>query len=114
MILEEQELLSGSAGWAEAWCCRLPSSPLWRQTEWWSATGAAPLLVPACAGQRPPWPLLSQLPADQEIAAYCRGPYCLLAVQAVDMLRGQGFEAIRLEEGIQDWSAMGLPVEIGD
>jgi len=58
--------------------------------------------------------LLSQLPADQEIAAYCRGPYCLLAVQAVDMLRGQGFEAIRLEEGIQDWSAMGLPVEIGD
>ena len=58
--------------------------------------------------------LLSQLPADQEIIAYCRGPYCLLAVQAVDMLRGQGFEAIRLEEGIQDWRAMGLPVEIGD
>lgn len=58
--------------------------------------------------------LLSQLPADQEIIAYCRGPYCLLAVQAVDLLRGQGFEAIRLEEGIQDWRAMGLPVEIGD
>ncbi len=58
--------------------------------------------------------LLSKLPSDQEIVAYCRGPYCVLAVQAVDMLRGQGFEAIRLEEGIQDWRAMGLPVEVGD
>jgi rhodanese-related sulfurtransferase len=38
----------------------------------------------------------------------------VLAIQAVEMLRGQGFEAIRLEEGIQDWRAMGLPVEIGD
>lgn len=58
--------------------------------------------------------LLSKLPKDQEIVAYCRGPYCVLAVQAVEMLREQGFEAIRLEEGIQDWRAMGLPVEIGD
>jgi rhodanese-related sulfurtransferase len=58
--------------------------------------------------------LLSRLPKDQEIVAYCRGPYCVLAVQAVEMLREQGFEAIRLEEGIQDWRAMGLPVEIGD
>jgi rhodanese-related sulfurtransferase len=58
--------------------------------------------------------LLSKLPRDQEIVAYCRGPYCVLAIQAVEMLREQGFEAIRLEEGIQDWRAMGLPVEIGD
>ena len=58
--------------------------------------------------------LLSRLPKDQEIVAYCRGPYCVLAVHAVEMLREQGFEAIRLEEGIQDWRAMGLPVEIGD
>ena len=58
--------------------------------------------------------LLSRLPKDQEIVAYCRGPYCVLAIQAVEMLREQGFEAIRLEEGIQDWRAMGLPVEIGD
>ncbi|MBT8366694.1 MAG: metalloregulator ArsR/SmtB family transcription factor [Deltaproteobacteria bacterium] len=58
--------------------------------------------------------LLSKLPRDQEIVAYCRGPYCVLAIQAVEMLRGQGFEAIRLEEGIQDWRAMGLPVETGD
>ena len=58
--------------------------------------------------------LLSRLPKDQEIVAYCRGPYCVLAIQAVEMLRERGFEAIRLEDGIQDWRAMGLPVEIGD
>ncbi len=56
--------------------------------------------------------LLSQLPVDQEIVAYCRGPYCVLAVQAVEMLREKGFRAVRLEEGVQDWRAMGLPVEI--
>jgi rhodanese-related sulfurtransferase len=58
--------------------------------------------------------LLSKLPKDQEIVAYCRGPYCVLAVQAVEMLREKGFNAIRLEESVQDWRAMGLPVEIGD
>ena len=58
--------------------------------------------------------LLSKLPKDQEIVAYCRGPYCVLAVQAVDMLREKGFNAIRFEESVQDWRAMGLPVEIGD
>lgn len=58
--------------------------------------------------------LLSMLPRDQEIVAYCRGPYCVLAVQAVEMLRKRGFNAIRLEEGIQDWRAMGLTLEIGD
>lgn len=58
--------------------------------------------------------LLSKLPRDQEIVAYCRGPYCVLSVQAVEMLRKQGFNAIRLEEGIQDWRAMGLTLEVGD
>lgn len=58
--------------------------------------------------------LLSELPKDQEIVAYCRGPYCVLAVQAVEMLQQKGYEAIRLEEGIQDWRALGLPVETGD
>ena len=58
--------------------------------------------------------LLSKLPRDQEIVAYCRGPYCVLAVQAVEMLRKQGFKAIRLEDGIQDWRAMGLTLEVGD
>ena len=58
--------------------------------------------------------ILAQLPADQEIVAYCRGPYCVLAVKAVEVLREQGFNAIRLEESVQDWSAMGLAVEIGE
>jgi rhodanese-related sulfurtransferase len=58
--------------------------------------------------------LLSTLPRDQEIVAYCRGPYCVLAVQAVEMLRKQGFAAVRLEEGVQDWLAMGWAVETGD
>lgn len=58
--------------------------------------------------------ILAKLPADQEIVAYCRGPYCVLAVQAVEVLREKGFNAIRLEESVQDWRAMGLTVEIGD
>ena len=54
--------------------------------------------------------ILSGLPRDQEIAAYCRGPYCVLSVHAVEMLRRQGFSAVRLEEGVQDWRAMGFSV----
>jgi len=57
--------------------------------------------------------LFSKLPKDQEIVAYCRGPYCVLAIQAVEMLRKKGFKAIRLEEGIQDWRAMGFSVSEG-
>ncbi len=56
--------------------------------------------------------LLTKLPEDQEIVAYCRGPYCVLAVKAVEVLRQNGFKAIRLEEGIQDWRAMGLQVDM--
>ena len=43
--------------------------------------------------------------------AYCRGPYCVLAVEAVTLLRKKGFRAVRLEEGILDWAAHGLRVE---
>ena len=53
---------------------------------------------------------LSDLPRDQEIVAYCRGPYCVLSIMAVDMLRAQGFNAVRLEEGIQDFRALGFPI----
>jgi rhodanese-related sulfurtransferase len=56
---------------------------------------------------------LSDLPRDQEIVAYCRGPYCVLSVQAVEMLRAKGFQAIRLEEGIQDLRAMGFQIAEG-
>ena len=58
--------------------------------------------------------LFSKLPKNKEIVAYCRGPYCVLAVQAVEMLRKKGFKAIRLSEGIQDWRAMGLSIDEGE
>jgi ArsR family transcriptional regulator len=53
---------------------------------------------------------LAELPQDREIVAYCRGPYCVLAVEAVEMLRGRGYVAFRLEDGVADWQARGLPV----
>ena len=55
---------------------------------------------------------LSGLPRDREIVAYCRGPYCVLAVDAVEKLRALGFRAFRMEHGVADWRALGLPVEI--
>lgn len=57
---------------------------------------------------------LSDLPRDQEIVAYCRGPYCVLSVQAVEMLRAKGFKAVRIEEGIQDFQAMGFPITVNE
>jgi rhodanese-related sulfurtransferase/DNA-binding transcriptional ArsR family regulator len=54
---------------------------------------------------------LSELPRRREVVAYCRGPYCVLAVEAVRLLRRKGFKAVRLEDGVLDWSALGLPVE---
>jgi rhodanese-related sulfurtransferase len=54
---------------------------------------------------------LSDLPRRREVVAYCRGPYCVLAVEAVKLLRRKGFKAVRLEDGVLDWAALGLPVE---
>jgi rhodanese-related sulfurtransferase len=54
------------------------------------------------------------LPADREIVAYCRGPYCVLSLQAVAVLRARGLRARRLREGMPDWRAQGLDVEAGD
>lgn len=56
---------------------------------------------------------LKNLPKDQEIVAYCRGPYCLFALDAVTVLRKKGFRARRLEEGFPEWKAELLPVEEG-
>lgn len=56
---------------------------------------------------------LAELPRDREIVAYCRGPYCVLAVEAVELLRRRGFRARRLADGVPDWRARGLPVEGG-
>jgi rhodanese-related sulfurtransferase len=54
---------------------------------------------------------LSELPADQEIVAYCRGPYCVFADEAVKLLQRHGIRARRLTEGFPEWRAAGLPVE---
>ena len=56
---------------------------------------------------------LSDLPREQEIVAYCRGPYCVLAIQAVETLRAKGYRAVRLEDGVLDWRARGYAVEVG-
>ena len=54
---------------------------------------------------------LRKLPKGREVIAYCRGPYCLLSVDAVALLRTKGFKARRLEDGFPEWKASGLPVE---
>jgi rhodanese-related sulfurtransferase/DNA-binding transcriptional ArsR family regulator len=54
---------------------------------------------------------LARLPKEQEIIAYCRGEYCVLAFEAVATMRKKGFNARRLEEGFPEWKAAGLPVE---
>lgn len=54
---------------------------------------------------------LHQIPAGQEVVAYCRGPYCLLAYEAVEVLRKKGIKARRLEQGYPEWKSAGLPVE---
>jgi rhodanese-related sulfurtransferase len=46
---------------------------------------------------------LADLPRDQEIVAYCRGPYCVLSIEAVEILRAEGFRAIRMAEGVEGW-----------
>ncbi len=56
---------------------------------------------------------LRQLPKDKEYVAYCRGPYCVYADRAVEILRSKGRRASRLLEGFPEWQAAGLPVEAG-
>jgi rhodanese-related sulfurtransferase len=56
---------------------------------------------------------LSGLREDAEIVAYCRGPYCVLAPQALEVLHSHGFNARRLEEGLLEWRQAGLPVTVG-
>jgi rhodanese-related sulfurtransferase len=54
---------------------------------------------------------LEELPKKREIVAYCRGPYCVMALDAVELLRKKGFKAQRMEQGIADWRAHGWRVE---
>ena len=54
---------------------------------------------------------LDELPRQQDIVAYCRGPYCVLAYEAVARLREKGFKARRMVDGYPEWKLAGLPVE---
>src|SRR5207253_1621059 len=54
---------------------------------------------------------LRDVPKDRDIVAYCRGPYCVYAHEAVRLLRSKGYAARRLEDGLPEWVAAGLPVE---
>ena len=54
---------------------------------------------------------LKELDKSREIVAYCRGPHCVLAFEAVDRIRGKGLKARRLEDGYPEWKVAGLPVE---
>ncbi len=53
---------------------------------------------------------LSTLDPEKEIVAYCRGPYCVLSFETVAILRKKGFKVRRLEDGLPEWKAAGLPV----
>ncbi|GDX82688.1 ArsR family transcriptional regulator [Deltaproteobacteria bacterium] len=56
---------------------------------------------------------LTELPRDREVVAYCRGPYCVLAIEAVRVLREEGFTALRLDTGPPDWRAAGVALAAG-
>ena len=55
-----------------------------------------------------------ELQKRRDIVAYCRGPYCVMALDAVDLLRRKGFRAHRMEHGVPEWRAQGWRVEVGD
>jgi rhodanese-related sulfurtransferase len=56
---------------------------------------------------------LRRLPADSDVVAYCRGPFCVYADDAVRELRRRGVSARRLEDGFPEWRRSGLPVAVG-
>lgn len=57
---------------------------------------------------------LKELQKRRDVVAYCRGPYCVMALDAVNLLRRKGFRATRLEHGVAEWRARGWRVESGD
>jgi rhodanese-related sulfurtransferase len=54
---------------------------------------------------------LKELPKDRDVVAYCRGPYCVMAIEAVDVLRKKGFKAQRIGHGVTDWRARGWRID---
>jgi rhodanese-related sulfurtransferase/DNA-binding transcriptional ArsR family regulator len=55
---------------------------------------------------------LRAIPKDRQVVAYCRGPYCVYADDAVRTLKRRGYEAARLEDGYPEWARAGLPVDV--
>lgn len=55
---------------------------------------------------------LNEIPANKTVVAYCRGPFCLMAKDAVELLRQQGINASRLETGVAEWRLSGLPLAV--
>jgi rhodanese-related sulfurtransferase len=53
---------------------------------------------------------LDELPKDTEIVAYCRGPFCVFADEALQLLRAKGYRAFKTLDGVNEWVAAGLPV----
>lgn len=56
---------------------------------------------------------LSELPKNKDVVAYCRGPYCVLAMQAVQLMRSRGIRAFPLDASVHDWRARGLSLVRG-
>jgi rhodanese-related sulfurtransferase len=54
---------------------------------------------------------LAELPIDLPVVAYCRGPFCLMAKDAVALMREKGYHAVHLTDGVAEWRAHGLPLE---
>ncbi|EYS86907.1 ArsR family transcriptional regulator [Cupriavidus sp. SK-4] len=55
---------------------------------------------------------LAEIPKDMPVVAYCRGPFCLMAKDAVELLRSNGYYAFHLTDGVAEWRAHGLPIEV--
>jgi rhodanese-related sulfurtransferase/DNA-binding transcriptional ArsR family regulator len=54
---------------------------------------------------------LAELPVDQDIVAYCRGPFCMLSDEALKLLSGKGYRVRKILDGVAEWQAAGMPVE---
>jgi rhodanese-related sulfurtransferase/biotin operon repressor len=54
---------------------------------------------------------LKKLPRNREIVAYCRGRYCLMAIEAVELLRAKGYQATRMDLGVPEWRELGFPID---
>jgi rhodanese-related sulfurtransferase len=56
---------------------------------------------------------LAELPKSKEVVAYCRGPFCLMSYDAVQLLRKRGVRARRLQDGLPEWRLAGMPISLG-